>query len=87
MEMQILAVLQWCSRQLLCFTLFAQYFLLNPVVFDQIKSFFATGNGIWPPFCHFYHFLVSTWNFCSKAVFLVSKLVFFAISLDAILPE
>jgi hypothetical protein len=23
-----------------CFTLFAQYFLLNPVVFDKIKSFF-----------------------------------------------
>jgi hypothetical protein len=30
---------------------------------------------------------VSTWNLCSKAVFLVSKLVFLAISLDAILPE
>jgi hypothetical protein len=27
------------DRQLLCFTLFAQYFLLNPVVFDQIKLF------------------------------------------------
>jgi hypothetical protein len=30
---------------------------------------------------------MSTWNLCSKAVFLVSKLVFFAISLDAIHPE
>jgi hypothetical protein len=50
-------------------------------------AFFATGNGIWPPFCHLCHFLVSMWNLCSKAVFLVSKLVFFAISLDAILPE
>jgi hypothetical protein len=49
--------------------------------------FFATGNGIWPPFCHFCHFLVSTWNLCSKAEFLVSKLVCFAIRLDTILPE
>jgi hypothetical protein len=56
-------------------------------VFEQIKSFFCCGNGIWPPFCHFCHFLVSSWNLCSKAVFLVSKLVCFAISLDAILPE
>jgi hypothetical protein len=40
METLILAVLWRCSRQLLCFTLFAQYFLLNPVVFDQIKSGF-----------------------------------------------
>jgi hypothetical protein len=47
----------------------------------------STGNGTWPPFCHFCHFLVSTWNLCSKTVFLVNKLVFFAISLDAILPE
>jgi hypothetical protein len=40
MEMLILAVLRRCSRQLQCFALFAQYFLLNPVVFDQIKSGF-----------------------------------------------
>jgi hypothetical protein len=81
METLILMVLRRCSRQLLCFTLFAQYFLQNPAVFDQIKSgFFATRNGICPPFCHLCHFLVPTWNLSSKAVFLVSKLVCFAIS-------
>jgi hypothetical protein len=40
METLILAVLPQWSRQLLSFTLFAQYFLLNPVVFAQIKSGF-----------------------------------------------
>jgi hypothetical protein len=41
METLILAVLRQYSRQSLCFTMFAKYFL-----HDQIKS----GNGIWPPF-------------------------------------
>jgi hypothetical protein len=39
MGMLILAVLRQRSRQLLCFMLFAQYFVLNPVVFDQIAIF------------------------------------------------
>jgi hypothetical protein len=60
----------------------------NSFVFYQIKWFFCYGNGIWPPFFfHFCHFLVSMWNLCSKGEFLVSKLLCFAISLDAILPE
>jgi hypothetical protein len=47
------------------------------------SHFFATGNGIWQPFCHFCHFV----EFMLKKVFLVSKLVCFVISSDAILPE
>jgi hypothetical protein len=68
------------SRQLLCFTLFAQYFLLNPFVFYQIKLFFLLWGMVFG--CHIVTFAIfsSTWNLCSKAVFLVSKLACFASS-------
>jgi hypothetical protein len=69
---------------------FSRYFSSIPdsyFVLRCLHNFFATGNDIWLPFCHFCHFLVTSWNLCSKVVFLVNKLVCFAISLDAILPE
>jgi hypothetical protein len=71
-------------------TLFYAVYTIFPsksFVFDQIKSFFCYGEWYLAAILSLLHFLVTTWNLCSKALFFVSKLVCFAISLDAILPE
>jgi hypothetical protein len=56
MEMPILAVLQQCSRQLLCFTPFDQYFLLNKVRF-LLREWYLAAILSLLPFCHFCHFV------------------------------
>jgi hypothetical protein len=64
------------------------YFVLRCLQIDQIKSGFLLRECYLAPFCHFCHFIITSWNLCSKAAFLVSKLVCFVIGLaDAILPE
>jgi hypothetical protein len=44
METLILAVLRQYSRQLLCFTLFAKYFLLNPLFLTKESRVFGYGE-------------------------------------------
>jgi hypothetical protein len=86
MEAPIIVVLRQYSRQLHCFTLVAKYFL-NPFVFDQIKSDFLLREWYLAAIFSLLPFSRNFVEFMRKSYFFVSKLVCFAISLDAILPE
>jgi hypothetical protein len=60
METLILAVHRRCSDSYFVFTLFAQYFLLNPVVFGQIKSAFLLWGMVFGS--HFVSFAIFSYK-------------------------
>jgi hypothetical protein len=72
MEVAILVVHAYAIIKIA--TLFYLNIFFSPVIFGQIKS------GLLQKACHF---LMPKWNLCSKAVFLVRKHVFLAISLNS----